>query len=66
MSDVVDMDSRRRREAAPVSDFWFAQVDLRLGRIEGMLERLERQVWLFVWAALAILVIEALRALAGV
>lgn len=61
--DPVNLDSRRR--AAPVTDFWFAQVDLRLTRIETMIERLEKQVWTLVYAALAILLIEGLRALVG-
>ncbi|QQA41244.1 hypothetical protein [Pelagovum pacificum] len=65
MNDVVEID-KRRRERAPVTDFWFAQLDLRLGRIETMVERLERQVWLCVWAAGAVLALEALRALVGI
>jgi len=60
--DIVDIENRR---PAPVSDFWFAQVDLRLSKIEGMIERLERQVWTFIYAAGALVVIEALRALIG-
>ncbi|KAA9009030.1 hypothetical protein [Histidinibacterium aquaticum] len=54
-----------RRPAAPVTDFWFAQVDLRLSKIEALVERLERQIWGLVYAAGGILLIEGLRALAG-
>lgn len=61
---VVPID--RARAAAPVTDFWFAQVDLRLNKIEGMIERLERTLWTLVYAAGAILAIEGLRALVGV
>ena len=65
-NDVVNMETRRAsREAAPVTDFWFAQVDLRLSKIEGMIERLERQLWVMVYAAGTILAIEGLRALIG-
>ena len=65
-TDVVEIASRRGpREPAPVSDFWFAQVDRRLGRIEGMIGRLERQLWAMIHIAGAILATEALRALVG-
>ncbi|SLN54508.1 hypothetical protein [Roseisalinus antarcticus] len=61
--EVVKLETRRG--PAPVTDFWFAQVDLRLTKIDTMIERLERQIWLLVYAAGAILVIEGLRALFG-
>jgi hypothetical protein len=67
-ADVVNMEGKpaRREGPPPVTDFWFAQVDLRLTRIETMMERLERQIWLMVYAAGAILLIEGLRALIAV
>jgi len=48
---------------SPVTDFWFAQVDVRLGRIEKMIRRLEWQVWAIVCGSAALLLIEALRTL---
>ncbi|WP_368187652.1 hypothetical protein [Aestuariibius sp. HNIBRBA575] len=74
-AEIVDMDGKRppdsatsaRRDAGhPVSDFWFAQVDLRLTRIETMMERVERQIWMMVYAAGGVLLIEGLRALIAV
>lgn len=62
-ADVVDMDGRPRRESGAANDFWFAQVDLRLGRIEFVVGRLERQVWLIVCAAFALVAFEVVRAL---
>jgi hypothetical protein len=64
---VVEMDGRPRREAPlPVSDFWFAQVDVRLGRIEFMVARLEWQIWLIVCGCAGLLVFEIVKALSGV
>lgn len=45
----------------PVTDFWFAQVDLRLDQIERMVRRLEWQVWIIVCGTAALLLIEILR-----
>ncbi|RYG91920.1 hypothetical protein EU803_05570 [Loktanella sp. IMCC34160] len=63
--DVVDMEGRPRRDPAPVSDFWFAQMDVRLGKIEFVVGRLEKQVWLIVCAAFALVGIEVVAALVG-
>jgi len=64
-SDVVDMDGRIRREPRPqVSDFWFAQVDVRLGKIEYVVNRVEKQVWLIVCATFVIVALDVVRALA--
>ena len=60
--EVVEMEPKR---PPPVSDLWFAQIDLRLGKIEDMVARLERQVWAFVYAVGALIVIEVFRALIG-
>ena len=49
----------------PVSDFWFAQVDVRLGRIEFMVSRLEWQIWLIVCGCAGLLVFEIVKALSG-
>jgi len=44
---IVDLNSRRY-VPPPATDFWFAQVDNRLGRIEMMVKKLEWQVMLVV------------------
>ena len=63
---VVGMNGQPRREGPPpVSDFWFAQVDVRLGRIEFMVTRLERQIWLIVCGCAGLLVFEIVKALSG-
>ena len=51
------------REPAAATDFWFAQVDHRLGRIEAMVERIERQLGNVTYVGIAVLGIEALRVL---
>ncbi len=56
-------DTPRERQPSLATDFWFAQVDARLNRLETMLERIERQVWSMVYIGFAILAIEALRVL---
>ena len=56
-------DKAGRAKAPPVTDFWFARVDLRLGQIERMVRRLEWQVWVLVCASAAMLLIEVLRIL---
>ncbi|SFR41637.1 hypothetical protein SAMN04488005_1672 [Yoonia tamlensis] len=60
---VVDLQGQPHRP--PVSDFWFAQVDLRLGRIETMITRLEWQIWLIVCGCFGLLVFEIVKALSG-
>jgi hypothetical protein len=47
----------------PVTDFWFAQVDVRLGRIEKMVKRLEWQIWLIVCGAAGLLFLEIMQLL---
>ncbi len=42
---VIDIAAARRLPQGS-SDFWFAQIDARLARIETMIARLERQLWL--------------------
>lgn len=44
---IVDMRGQRH-VPPPATDFWFAQVDNRLGRIEMMIKKLEWQVMLVV------------------
>ncbi len=53
---VVGLDGTPR--AAQVSDFWFAQLDVRLGKIEAVINRLERQVWIIACGAAVLLGIE--------
>jgi len=65
--NVVEMDGKPHRDAPPpASDFWFAQVDVRLGRIEFMVSRLEWQVWIIVCGSAGLLVFEIVKALSGV
>jgi hypothetical protein len=65
-NNVVDLAGKPRANASPpVSDFWFAQVDLRLGRIETMITRLEWQVWMIVCGCFGLLVFEIVKALSG-
>ncbi|ROU02395.1 hypothetical protein [Histidinibacterium lentulum] len=64
MSDrVVELGERRAR--GPGHDFWFAQVDLRLTRIETMVARLEKTLWLAGYGAGTLLALVALAALIG-
>ena len=51
------------RGPAVATDFWFAQIDHRLSRIEAMVERIERQVANIVYVGIAVLATEALRVL---
>jgi hypothetical protein len=59
---VIDI-SGKRQVARPVPDFWFAQVDHRLGRIEGMVTRLERLVWMLVCGSAALVIFEIVNVL---
>ncbi len=46
---VVDLGARLPvRPPVGASDFWFAQIELRLTRIEAAMARLERQLWLMI------------------
>ncbi len=45
------------------TDFWFAQIENRLGRIEIFVQRIERQVTNIIYIGLGILGLEALRVL---
>lgn len=63
---IVDLKGKPRgAPVPPVSDFWFAQVDVRLGRIEFMVTRLEWQIWLIVCGCAALLVFEIVKAFSG-
>ncbi len=65
-SKIVDLKGNPRAQSSPpVSDFWFAQVDMRLGRIEVMVSRLEIQIWLIVCACAGLLVFEIVKAMSG-
>lgn len=66
VNKVVDMPNKdQSRRPAPVSDFWFAQLDVRLGRIEFMVSRLEWQIWMIVCGGFGMLVYEIVKALAA-
>ena len=63
---IVDIGkTKRTHEKPPVSDFWFAQIDVRLGRIEFMVSRLEWQIWLVVCGAFGLMVFEIIQAIAA-
>ena len=52
VNKVVDLEGKPRPDLPPpVSDFWFAQLDVRLGRIEFMVARLEWQILLIACGA---------------
>ena len=59
---VVDI-SGKPRIPNPVPDFWFAQVDHRLGQIETMVVSLERLVWMLVCSSAALVVFEIVNVL---
>ncbi|MBR2655138.1 MAG: hypothetical protein IKD58_01380 [Loktanella sp.] len=54
-----------QRPPPPVSDFWFAHVDQRLGRIECIIARLAWQIWIVVCGCAGLLVLEIVKALSG-
>lgn len=63
---VVDLQGKpRAHDSPPVSHFWFAQVDVRLGRIESMVTRLEWQIWMIVCACGGLLIFEIVNAISG-
>lgn len=60
---VVDMEGRRRETVPPpATDFWFAQLDQRLRRIEHMVTRLEWQILAISCGAFGLLVLEIVQA----
>ena len=59
MEDKV-VDLARKPYVPPVSGFWFAQVDNRLGQIEAMVRRLEWQIWILFCGSCAVLLLEIL------
>ncbi len=64
--NVVDLKAKGRvNTRPPVSDFWFAQLDVRLGKIEFMVARLEWQIWIIVCAAFALMVLEIVNAVSA-
>ncbi|ARU01025.1 hypothetical protein [Yoonia vestfoldensis] len=60
---VITLRGQRRAPPPPASDFWFAQVDLRLGRIESTVARLAWHIWIAVCTGAALLVLEIVKAL---
>jgi hypothetical protein len=63
---VYDIDGTKRPDVPPpVADFWFAQLDVRLGRIEFMVARLEWQMVLIACGAFALLAMEVIQAVRG-
>jgi len=65
--NIVEMDGRRGpSQPAPVSDFWFAQLDQRLSRIELMVMRLEWQILFVACGSFGLLLLEIIRAVRGI
>jgi hypothetical protein len=64
---VYDLDGGQRAHTPqpPVADFWFAQLDVRLGRIEYMVARLEWQMMIIACVAFVLLALEILQAVRG-
>ena len=63
---IVDLPkSGRVPTQPPVSDFWFAQLDVRLGSIEFMVTRLEWQIWIIVCTVFCLSVLEIISAVAA-
>lgn len=60
---IVDLDPARGPAQRPATDFWFAQLDVRLSKIEFVIARLEKQVWLIVCAIFATVITEVFRLL---
>lgn len=56
--EVVDMETRRELRG-PVSDFWLAQVEMRLDKIDYVVSRLERQLWAIGCASAALVLLQA-------
>ncbi|WP_458790280.1 hypothetical protein [Yoonia sp. MH D7] len=54
-----------RRVQPPLSDFWFAQLDVRLSKIEFMMARLEWQIALIVCGAFGVLILEIIKAVSA-
>ena len=63
--NIVDLDPQRRHHQKPATDLWFAQLDVRLSKIEFAIARLEKQVWLLVCAIFATVAAEVFRFLMG-
>lgn len=55
---IVDLRGQPHPPPPPVPDFWFAQVDQRLSRIEIMMLRLEWQIWLVVGGCAGLLIFQ--------
>ena len=63
---IVDLPrSERVQTRPPVSDFWFAQLDVRLGKIEHMVSRLEWQIWLIFCGMFALTILEIIAAVSA-
>lgn len=56
--EVVDMETRRELRG-PVSDFWLAQVEMRLDKIDYVVSRLERQLWVIGCCAAVLALLQA-------
>ncbi|WP_322892655.1 MULTISPECIES: hypothetical protein [unclassified Yoonia] len=62
---IIALRGTPRPPPPPASDFWFAHVDLRLGKIETIIARLAWQIWIVVCGSAALLIIEIVTAFSG-
>lgn len=64
--NVVDLEGRQKpQNVPPAPDFWFAQLDVRLGRIEFMVSRLEWLILAIACGSFGLLVLEIILAVRG-
>ncbi|MEY1555171.1 hypothetical protein AB3Y40_06005 [Yoonia sp. R2331] len=60
--NIVEISAKGRRSTPlPVTDFWFAQVDARLTRIESIIQKLEWQILMLVCGTAALLLFEIIQ-----
>ncbi|OUD10692.1 hypothetical protein BVC71_04190 [Marivivens niveibacter] len=53
---VLDFTAKR-----PGNDFWNAQLEMRLGRIESVVSRVRLQIWILIGSCAAMTVMDGLR-----
>ncbi|KEO56529.1 GTA head formation protein, RCAP_rcc01685 family [Thioclava pacifica] len=49
----------RMQATEKIMELQFTQVEQRLGKIEGMIERLERRLWMAVYGVVAVILTQA-------
>ncbi|MBD3804499.1 MAG: hypothetical protein EP320_09065 [Rhodobacteraceae bacterium] len=53
----------RMQATEKIMDLQFSQVEQRLGKIENMIERLERRLWMAVYGVVAVILTQAVLSL---